>query len=224
MQKLPGCREFDYIVQSGPEGEKQLAYWLNDDREEVIDWSGVTKELVLARGDHPDYEGPGPRKTIVDNFLPLLRKVYDYGQDSTRFLRLSRDSVEMIDTFNELQLNLLEYPLVQIFMAPYITKCWFAATGDKAREAWAANILFNMAKEGRLETLRVCERNGCGRWFIARRKDGRFCRTKCRVAHYQSDPVFKAKHNEQARAAYAHRTRKPDKTRKATKGRANAKA
>jgi hypothetical protein len=221
----------DFWISSGLQQEKQLAEWLNDEWETRVaydrrnDRFGPEFRVSRIGGDYPHDEDSAARKTMVDEFIPLLKEAYKNRNAAERRQIPEEEFNNIRRIFGRLAKKVREYPLVRIPKFPELSDSWFATTGEKAREGWAVHVLFNIAKDGRLDNLKVCLRKGCGRWFIARRKDDDwFCSTKCRVAHNQSDPVFKAKHNEQARNAYAHRTRKPGKTRNVAKRRHNAKA
>jgi hypothetical protein len=199
----------DFSISSGLRHEMHLADWLNGEWGGFVshnrrsDVRGPKVRLSRIGRDFPHDEDRAARKAIVDEFIPLLKEAYKNRDASERRSRISGEKLNKIRrTFGRLEKTMREYPLVRIPKFPELCDSWFATTGEKAREGWAVHVLFNMAKDGRLDNLKVCLRKDCGRWFIARRKDDKFCHTRCRVAHHQSDPEFKAQRAKLARERY----------------------
>jgi hypothetical protein len=77
----------------------------------------------------------------------------------------------------------------------------FVVCGDNLTEIWAMYVLLQMASDGIIERLELCD-CGCGRWYIRERGIDRFATDACRVRSHQSDPLVKEKRRKEARKRY----------------------
>jgi len=69
-------------------------------------------------------------------------------------------------------------------------------------ESEAVGMLVSLAADGLLDRIRRCGWRGCEKWFIASRRDQRFCSESCKRKHQRSSPEFKAHRAEYMRKRY----------------------
>lgn len=71
-----------------------------------------------------------------------------------------------------------------------------------ATESEAVGMLVSLAAEGQLYRIKHCDWRECEKWFIASRRDQRFCSEPCKRRHQRSSPEFKAHRAEYMRNRY----------------------
>jgi hypothetical protein len=69
-------------------------------------------------------------------------------------------------------------------------------------ESEAVGMLVSLAADGLLDRIRQCGWRECEKWYIASRRDQRFCSEPCKRKHQRSSPQFKAHRAEYMRKRY----------------------
>jgi hypothetical protein len=80
-------------------------------------------------------------------------------------------------------------------------------------EGTAMIALRDLIKRGEIQRLRECGNPSCKAWYLAERREQKWCSSACRQAMYQSTETFK----ERRRANYAAKKRLPASKRKKVK-------
>jgi hypothetical protein len=166
--------------------DQRLVRWLND---EWVDALPAIKKHERGEGPYPDLpnaEDVPARQTILHEFLPRLIKVQSAPSDRK--------------TLTQLAAMLRKHSIVPAIPTPK-QPATLMASGKNMTEVWAMHVLLQMASDGVLESLGLCD-CGCGKWKIFKRSNDRFFNDACRVRSHQSNPSVKEKRRDDARKRY----------------------